>query len=137
MRKTFVLDTNVILHNPDALISFADNTVILPIEVLEELDRFKKNHDERGRNARIAIRMLDELRQSGKPGEGVPLESGGTLKVLIGIGRRMKSKVGSHNKVTGGIPSIFVGRIQCIDSTRRTPKATISSTCFPRGKAEM
>ena len=85
MDKTFVLDTNVILHNPDALVSFADNTVILPIEVLEELDRFKRNHDENGRNARIAIRLLDRLRVHGTPGQGFPLENGGLLKILTGI----------------------------------------------------
>jgi len=84
LRKTFVLDTNVILHNPNALISFEDNVVLLPIEVLEELDKFKRNHDERGRNARIAIRMLDSFRQKGTPGEGFPLENGGRLSIAVG-----------------------------------------------------
>ncbi|MFH1797750.1 MAG: PhoH family protein [Candidatus Omnitrophota bacterium] len=83
MRKTFVLDTNVILHNPYSLLSFADNIVLVPIEVLEELDGFKRNHDEKGRNARMAIRMLDELRQKGEPGEGYPLDKGGMLKIFI------------------------------------------------------
>ena len=82
MKKTFVLDTNVILHNPDAITSFADNVVLLPIEVLEELDKFKRNNDEKGRNARIAIRMLDGLRRKGTPGEGYPLENGGVLKIV-------------------------------------------------------
>lgn len=94
MSKTFVLDTNVILHNPNALVSFGDNVVILPIEVLEELDRFKKNHDEKGRNARIAIRMLDELRQKGEPGEGFPLENGGLLRILTGIDYEKSSELG-------------------------------------------
>jgi len=73
----------VILHNPNALISFADNVVLLPIEVLEELDRFKRSHDEKGRNARVAIRMLDKIRKKGKPGEGYSLENGGILKIVI------------------------------------------------------
>ncbi|MDD5633733.1 MAG: PhoH family protein [Candidatus Omnitrophica bacterium] len=96
MRKTFVLDTNVILHNPNSLISFADNVVLLPIEVLEELDRFKRNHDEKGRNARIAIRMLDEFRSRhrGKPGEGFPLDNGGLLKIAIGIEKDIFEKSG-------------------------------------------
>jgi len=81
LKKTFVLDTNVILHNPDAITSFADNVVLLPIEVLEELDRFKRNNDEKGRNARIAIRTLDSLRRKGTPGEGYPLENGGILRI--------------------------------------------------------
>ncbi|MBD3379307.1 MAG: AAA family ATPase [Candidatus Omnitrophica bacterium] len=85
LKKTFVLDTNVILHNPHSLESFEDNTVLLPIEVLEELDRFKSSHDEKGRNAREAIRTLDALRQKGKPGEGYPLGGGGRLKILTGI----------------------------------------------------
>ena len=85
LKKTFVLDTNVILHNPNSLVSFVDNTVLLPIEVLEELDRFKNSHDEKGRNARIAIRMLDNFRKKGEPGEGFPLENGGVLKIATGI----------------------------------------------------
>ena len=52
MRKTFVLDTNVILHNADALTSFADNEVVITLDVLEELDRFKAEGNDVGRNAR-------------------------------------------------------------------------------------
>ena len=85
MKKTFVLDTNVILHNPQSLVSFSDNTVLLPIEVLEELDRFKRDHDEMGRNARVAIRMLDDLRGKGEPGQGFPLDNGGVLKITTGM----------------------------------------------------
>jgi len=84
LKKIFVLDTNVILHNPNSLISFGDNVVLLPIQVLEELDRFKRNHDERGRNARIAIRMLDGFRKKGGPGEGFALDNGGLLKIALG-----------------------------------------------------
>jgi len=85
LKKIFVLDTNVILHNPNSLVSFADNIVVLPIEVLEELDNFKKNHDEKGRNARIAIRLLDKLRKKGEPGKGFPLDNGGLLRIITGI----------------------------------------------------
>ena len=94
MRKTFVLDTNVLLHNPVSLLSFEDNVVLLPIEVLEELDRFKRNHDENGRNARIVIRMLDKFREKGEPGEGFPLDNGGLLKIAIGIDSRKVAKLG-------------------------------------------
>jgi len=83
MRKIFVLDTNVIIHNADAINVFADNEVVLPIDVIEELDIFKKDTDEKGRNARAAIRMLDELRERGKLGEGVPLENGGVLRIIM------------------------------------------------------
>lgn len=83
MRKIFVLDTNVLLHNADALKVFTDNEVVLPIDVIEELDIFKKDSDEKGRNARAAIRMLDELRERGRLGKGVPLEGGGMLRIIM------------------------------------------------------
>lgn len=94
LRKTFVLDTNVILHNPQSLVSFDDNTVLLPIEVLEELDRFKRDHDEKGRNARVAIRMLDNFRQKGEPGLGFPLDNGGVLRITTGIDLEKASDIG-------------------------------------------
>ena len=82
MRKTFVLDTNVLLHNSGSIMAFTDNEVVLTIEVIEELDRFKKNGDENGRNAREVIRHLDQLRQKGSLGEGVPLENGGVIRII-------------------------------------------------------
>ena len=51
--KTFVLDTNVLLHNPKALFLLADNEIVIPFDVIEELDTFKSNNDDLGRNARI------------------------------------------------------------------------------------
>ena len=83
MRKIFVLDTNVLLHNAGALKVFADNEVVLPIDVIEELDIFKKDSDEKGRNARATIRKLDELRERGRLGEGVPLKGGGILRIVM------------------------------------------------------
>src|SRR6476646_2773196 len=84
MRKTFVLDTNVLLHDPRAIFHFADNTVVIPIYVLEEIDHFKKELSERGRNAREVARRLDELRNNGAHlSDGVPLEGGGQLRVAL------------------------------------------------------
>jgi len=83
MKKQFVLDTNVLLHNPESLFAFEDNDVIVPIEVIEELDRFKRRGDENGRNARQVIRSLDKLRSRGRLGDGVPLDKGGTLLVFV------------------------------------------------------
>lgn len=83
MKKTFVLDTNVLLHNSNCIESFADNIVVLPMAVIEELDKFKSNNDELGRNARQVIRRLDRLRSKGRLGEGVPMENGGILKIVI------------------------------------------------------
>ncbi len=84
MTKNFVLDTNVLLHDPRAIYQFRDNNVIIPINVLEEVDQFKKELSERGRNARAVSRYLDELREKGgRLSEGVDLENGGTLRVAI------------------------------------------------------
>ena len=63
MHKFFVLDTNVLLHSQSAITSFADNTVVLPMTVIEELDRFKTKSDELGRNARAVIRYIDRVRE--------------------------------------------------------------------------
>ncbi|MDA8098793.1 MAG: PhoH family protein [Nitrospiraceae bacterium] len=83
MKKIFVLDTNVLLHDPRAIFSFEDNDVIIPIAVIEELDRFKKGIDEMGRNARQVSRILDEFRTKGKLSQGVQLDKGGTLRVEL------------------------------------------------------
>src|SRR5512141_1543106 len=83
MKKVFVLDTNVLLHDPRAMFSFEDNDVVIPIVVIEELDKFKKGIDEMGRNARQVSRILDEYRQKGKLSQGVKLEGGGCLRVEL------------------------------------------------------
>jgi PhoH-like ATPase len=79
--KSFILDTNVLIHNPAALTAFADNEVVLPFTVLEELDEFKKDSSEIGRNVRHVVRIIDRLRRGGRLSEGVPLNSHGTLRV--------------------------------------------------------
>jgi len=82
--KHFVLDTNVLLHNPSALFMFADNEVVIPFDVIEELDKFKTQNDDLGRNARTVIRHLDRLRQQGNLAQGVPVqETGGRVRVIL------------------------------------------------------
>jgi len=83
MKKTFVVDTNVILHSHQALFSFQEHDVVIPLGVIEELDRFKGFNDERGREARQASRELDRLRTRGTLAKGVPLDNGGTLQIMI------------------------------------------------------
>jgi PhoH-like ATPase len=83
MIKTFVLDTNVLVHNPQALFDFEDNRVVIPISVIEELDNLKKLQDERGRSARQVSRILDDLSSLGRLEQGVPLEDGGSIKVEL------------------------------------------------------
>ncbi len=82
-KKTFVLDTNVLLHDPRAMFSFEDNHVVVPITVIEEIDTFKKDLSELGRNARQVTRYLDQLRSEGKLTDGVDTDSGGTVRVAI------------------------------------------------------
>ncbi|MGC1309874.1 MAG: PhoH family protein [Phormidesmis sp.] len=83
MKKSYVLDTNVLLHDPNALLRFEDNEVVLPITVIEELDRFKKRPEETGRNARQTSRMLDSLRCEGSLIEGIELKNGGRVRVAL------------------------------------------------------
>lgn len=83
MKKIFVLDTNVLLHDPNAIYAFEDNEVIIPAIVLEEIDSKKRNADELGRNARYVSRMLDGLRQRGRLDDGIALDNGGTIKVEL------------------------------------------------------
>lgn len=80
-RKTFVLDTNVLLHTPFALFSFDDNIVVIPEVVLEELDKFKKENSELGSNARQVARIIDELRGKGNLNQGILLENDGILRI--------------------------------------------------------
>jgi PhoH-like ATPase len=71
LKKKFVLDTNVLLSNPNAIYSFEDNDVYIPISVIEELDTFKKGASETGRNARHFSRILDDLRSRGSLSTGI------------------------------------------------------------------
>ncbi len=81
--RCYMLDTNVLLHDSTALEAFDEHHIILTVDVLEELDRFKRENDERGRNARRVIRTVDELRSTGPLREGVTLPGGGRLFVLV------------------------------------------------------
>jgi len=81
--KNYILDTNVLLHDPNSLLSFVDNHVLIPIEVIEEIDRFKRESSELGQNARTVSRMLDGFRGDGSLSEGVKLPNGGKLKIAF------------------------------------------------------
>jgi PhoH-like ATPase len=83
--KTFVLDTNVLLHDPQSIYKFQENNLAIPVEVLEELDKIKTEQStERGRNARRVHRILQELLPDSRSmHEGVELPNGGTLSVII------------------------------------------------------
>lgn len=83
--KTFVLDTNVLLHDPQSIFKFEENNLAIPVEVLEELDSIKgEQSTERGRSARRVHRILQELLPDTRAmHEGVELENGGTLSIII------------------------------------------------------
>jgi PhoH-like ATPase len=81
--KNYVLDTNVLLHDARALHAFADNNVVIPIYVLEEIDTFRKDQSELGRNARQVARLLDEHRSEGGLSHPQPLSTGGTVRVAL------------------------------------------------------
>lgn len=83
VKKIFVLDTNVLLHDPGAVFAFDEHDVVIPAVVLEEIDSKKRNADEIGRNARGVSRLLDGLRSTGHLHDGVPLEGGGRIKVEL------------------------------------------------------
>jgi len=93
MKKIFVLDTNVLLYSAQALEAFEDNIVVIPMTVIEELDKFKRDQDELGRNARQVIRKLDELRSRGRLSQGVPLddsvepEKSGMVRIIVSEGK--------------------------------------------------
>ena len=93
MKKNYILDTNVLLHDPNSLLKFDDNNVLLPIEVIEEIDRFKRESSELGQNARTVSRMLDGLRGAGRLSEGVPLPNGGQLRIIF---EKEKSAANGH-----------------------------------------
>jgi PhoH-like ATPase len=85
LKKTFVLDTNVLLYDPQSIFKFGDAHIYIPLIVVEELDRFKKDQNENGRNARHFSRIIDDLRSKGSVSQGIALEHGGMLTICMDI----------------------------------------------------
>jgi len=81
--KNYILDTNVLLHDPNSIVAFKGNNVLIPIEVIEEIDRFKRESSELGQNARTVSRTLDALRAKGHLNKGVKLDNGGMLRIIF------------------------------------------------------
>lgn len=109
MKKCMVIDTNVLLHNPDALTSFGDNKVVIPFAVIEELDNNKKKMDEVGRNARHVSRKLDDLRSLGNLADGILLPSGGTLKIEMNFHNLEKELMLDLDKYDNRILAVAYG----------------------------
>lgn len=83
LQKVYVVDSSVLLHDPNAIYEFEDNEIVIPYVVLEELERKKRIADNVGASAREIIRQLDGLRQVGPLASGVKLKSGGVLKIEL------------------------------------------------------
>ena len=81
MVKTYVVDTNVLIQSPNAIESFEENDVVIPIVVIEELDSLKNAEGEKGANARSAIRLFEKYRQTGDLLKGINMPNGGSLRV--------------------------------------------------------
>ncbi len=105
MKKAFILDTNVLLFDPLAIYKLGANDVIIPIVVIEEIDRFKREMSENGRHARHFSRLIDEMRKTGELSKGVKLPNGGQLTVELGGGDiPLPSELGmdkADNKILG------------------------------------
>ncbi len=82
-KKIYLLDTNVLIHNPRAIFSFDGVDIGIPAIALEQLDAFKREGTDRGRSAREVIRELDQLREHGNLSEGIKLDNGSVVKVLF------------------------------------------------------
>ena len=109
--KNYVLDTNVLLHDPNSILNFQNNNVLIPIEVIEEIDRFKRESTELGQNARTVSRALDALRAKGHLSEGVGLENGGSLRIIFqkpGHGEKNGHAIMSGTSVDNRIVSLAI-----------------------------
>ena len=93
MKKTYVLDTNVFLTNAKSIFEFQNNDIIIPLKVLDEIDKHKKRQDGVGLNARSVIRILDNLRSKGNLHKGVRIAKGKGIVIsdideqVISLGR--------------------------------------------------
>ncbi len=85
VRKTFIIDTNVLLHDPLALLKFKNNDVVIPLIVLEELGSLKRDNTELGKNARDVLRFIDSLKINYKGDfvEGVQLPQGPRIRMFL------------------------------------------------------
>jgi PhoH-like ATPase len=90
-KNAFLLDTNVLVHDPFAIFAFSDANIFLPVTVLEEMDRFKKEGTDRGRNTRQFIKQLDLLREKGNLGTGIMLDNNSIVTVMVASEEELES----------------------------------------------
>jgi PhoH-like ATPase len=137
--KHFVLDTNVLLHNPNALFVFQEHEVVIPFAVIEELDALKRQNDDIGRNARECIRHLDRLRGMGRLTEGVPWGAQSpTVGMAASVGAsgrtgRIRIDVGEHPRPTAIREDTPDNRIIAVAWALHTGQGVRGGTGRPEG----
>lgn len=136
--KIFVLDTNVLIHDPNSLFTFDDNDVVVPFAVLEELDRLKKGHGEIAASARTALRSIDQLREAGSLMSGVRMKTGGLLSIgtaLSGMAAALMDSRTEDNRIIQ--TALGVVKSARPDGSGRIPPVTlVSKDTTVRIKAE-
>lgn len=92
-KKTFIVDTNVLLYDPEAIFRFGDNFVVIPVTVLEELDKLKRVPGDLGKNSRAVVRILDSLkgRGEGTLHTGVSIIGGSTIRVIAEYNKKAEN----------------------------------------------
>ncbi len=134
MKKNFVLDTNVLLHDPRSIFGFDDNDVVIPIYVIEEIDNFKRDLSTLGRNARQVSRYLDEFRIQGKLGEGVQISPDhGRVRVLMAE-RRLPPEMADGSHSTDD--KILAVAVMLRDREREKPTVFVSKDTNLRIRAD-
>ena len=133
--KTFILDTNVLLYDPHALYRFDDNYIIIPITVIEEIDRFKKDMNETGRNARHISRQLDQLRKDGSLTKGISLENGGTVRVEI-YEEKVLKRLPPELRVDRGDNRILAVAVDLLERDGKSPVILVTKDTNLRIKAD-
>lgn len=102
MRKNYILDTSALVYDPSTYKHFPESDVIIPITVLNELDKLKKGSAEAARNARVAIRLLDEICDKGDISTGILLDNDIMLRVDTNFVNLEDSNYGSFGDPTYG-----------------------------------
>ncbi len=129
MKKTYILDTNVLVHDPECIFKFEDNDIVIPITVVEELDKLKKGHGDIPYSARSALRIIDSLRERGNISKGIKLENGGTVTVAIDKNYDPCSPVLMDNR-------IITLAIELSKKKKKSPVILVSKDTAVRIKAE-
>ena len=119
-RKVFILDTSVLLYDKTSIHSFPENDVVIPLVVLDELDRFKEKHGILGENARYVNRFLDDLRKDGNLNKGIKLENGQTVRVETSKSENIPSDL---NRDAGD--NIIIGVVRFLKSRNVKKKVVV------------